>query len=309
MEVGTVGQTINVLQSGVTLFSGLFDKLATNFSTLISSFSGTGFPAGAVAGQRCFRTDRGTYGLAYIYCNNPAIGESGWIEEATLASIGVEVIAARGSKSALAQFLAVAFNLDGTLKAATTLNPSQWFTPSLVTTYVDGDEFTVPGDQTDIFTATRRLKANLVASTVYSEVVTATYNAGPDNTTVQIADSVLDATLVSVEYSLFTPSADDDSAISATMLGLGTLPGTKTTMTGNVTFADHGLALLAVYLLDPNGADRNFTPTGTFRERVPFRVKNTGVDYFVRAGVLNDIAIGPGESVDIYYNGAVWSRF
>lgn len=304
-------QTINIIQSGVTLFGGLFDKLYTNFLTLISNFAGTGFPAGAVAGQHCFRTDRGDDGLEYIFTDNPAVGESGgWVETGTQTSIGVEVIVARGSKSTLGQLLAVALNADGTLKASTTLNPSQWFTPSLVTTYVDGTNFTVPGDQTDIFTATRRLKASLTASVVYSEVVTATYNAGPDNTTVQIADSVLNATLTGVEYSLFTPCDDDDSALSPTMLGLGALPGGTYKMTGNQTFADHGLTLLAVYLLNPNGVDRNFTPTGTFRHRVPFRVKNIGTGEFnIYTGVLNNIVLATGESADIYYDGSAWNRF
>ena len=309
---GTVGQTRHIFVSNTTLWDGAWNKFETNFKTVESNYSGTTFPTSPTpqTGQHCFRTDRGVNGLEYIYTNNPAIGENGWVETAILASIGVEMIAARGSKSTLAQFLAVAFNLDGTLKAATTLSPSQWFTPSLVTTYVDGTHFTVPGDQTDIFTATRRLKASLTASVVYSEVVTAVYNAGSDNTTVQIADSVLDATLTGVEYSLFTPCDDDDSALSPTMLGLGALPGGTYTMTGNLTFADHGLTLFAVYLLNPNGADRNFTPTGTFRDRVPFRVKNTGTGEFnIYAGALNDIVLAPGETADIYYSNSLWNRF
>jgi hypothetical protein len=309
---GTVGQTRNIFQSAVTLFSGLFDKLETNFKTIASNYSGTSFPTSPSpeTGQHCFRTDRGDDGLEYIYTNNPAVGESGWVEVGTLASIGVEVLAARGSKSTLAQFLAVAFNLDGTLKAATTLNPSQWYTPPLTSTYVDADEFTVPGDQTDIFTADRRLKINLTASTVYSSVTTATFNAGPNNTTVQIANSVLDATLASVDYALFTPLADADSAISLAMLGLDAPPGGKYTMTGNQTFADHGTGLLAVYLLDPNGADRNFTPTGTWRACVPVRVKNISSEEFnIYAGALNNIVLAAGEWADIYYDGALWNRF
>jgi hypothetical protein len=301
-------QTRNTLESEVTQWGDVFDKIEENCQAIESQYAGASFPTSPAPqiGRPCFRTDRGDDGLLYVYTGNVAIGEGGWVEHSTLSSMGLEVVLARGSKSTLDQRLDESLNEDGTLRVPATLNPSQWFTP-FIATFVDADEFTVDGDQTDIFLALRRLKINLVASSVYSEVAAATYNAGPDNTTVQ-TDSVLDDTLASVEYSLFTP-VGSDSALSLAMLGLLAQPGSKTTMTGNLTFTDHNNVGPAVYLLDPNGADRNFTPSGTFRERAIAKVKNTGVDYNIYAGALNDITIGPGESADIYYDGSVWGRF
>lgn len=128
-----------------------------------------------------------------------------------------EVVNARGTKSTLDQRLDVALNEDGTLKAATTLNPSQWYKPSLTFTYVSTTSFKVNGDQTDIYKSIRRLKINLTASVVYSEVISASFASGPNETTIIILDAVLNNTLVDVEHSLFLPRKDN-GAISVKMI-------------------------------------------------------------------------------------------
>lgn len=215
-----MSQTYEQLVSGTTPAGQVYGKVNNMTEALRSAFSGTSFPTSPspVAGQPCYRTDRldsRGYPKQYIYTNNPAMGESGWIEISEGGVLGGEVINARGTKSTLDQRLDVALNEDGTLKAATTLNPSQWYKPSLTFTYVSITSFTVNGDQTDIYKSTRRLKINLNASTVYSEVVSASYSA--PNTTVVIANAVLDATLVDVEHSLFLPEKDN-GALSAKMI-------------------------------------------------------------------------------------------
>jgi hypothetical protein len=214
-----MSQTYDPLKptSGATSFGQLYQVIRDHIAAAISNFSGTAFPASPVAGQACYRTDRLTtngYPKCYKYSGNTGLGESGWVEDAVATAIGEEVYLARGTKSTLNQRLDVALNEDGTLKASTTLNPSQWYLPSLTFTYVSTTSFTVNGDQTDIYKAGRRLKINLSGSTVYSEVVSASYSS---NTTVQVLDAVLNATLVSVEHSLFLPDWEGKSAISPRM--------------------------------------------------------------------------------------------
>lgn len=207
-------------EAGVTTFGQLFQIIINHFAAAISRFSGTSFPADPITYQICWRSDRGTYGLAYCYTGNPAVGENGWIEDALLTTIGIEVIAARGSTASLMARLAVALNDDGTLKASTSLNPSQWATMAGHTfTYSNTTTFTVDGDQTAIYYPRRRIKATLTSGAIYSEVVSAVYSSV---TTVVISDAVLDNTLTTVDHSLFSPTANG-GAISAAMLGAAAL--------------------------------------------------------------------------------------
>lgn len=237
---------------GVTTFADVYNVLAGTLGTLRSRFSGTAFPASPVAGQPCYRTDRLTvngYPKCYTYTNNPALGESGWVEDVLGTTLGEEIVNARGTKPSVAQRLDVALNEDGTLKASTTLNPSQWFLPSLTFTYISTTSFRVNGDQTDIYKAARRLKINLSASTVYSEVVSASYSS--PNTTVQVLDAVLSATLVSVEHSLHLPDWDGKSAISPRMAGNYKIKSVSADYT--TTLNDD------VILVDASGAARTIT--------------------------------------------------
>jgi hypothetical protein len=245
-------QNYNKPVSGSTAFGALYALLGNTFDTLLSQFSGTAFPGSPTAGQPCYRTDRlTTNGVPklYLYSGNPALGESGWVEPSANSVIGEEVVNARGTKPTLDQRLDVALNEDGTLKASTTLNPSQWFLPSLTFAYISTTSFTVNGDQTDIYKKTRRLKINLTASVVYSEVVSATYSS--PNTTVQVLDAVLDNTLVSVEHSLFLPDWDGKSAISPRMAGNRKVVSKSADYT--TTLNDD------VVLMDASGAARTLT--------------------------------------------------
>lgn len=207
----------NTIQSGVTLFGGLFDKLMTNFDTLRSRFSGTAFPSNPALGQPCWRSDRGTYGTEYTYTGNSALGESGWVETAQLATLGLELINSRGSKPSLDARLDVALNEDGSLKAGTTLNPSEWITLSGQTyAYGSTTTFTVTGNQTDIFTAGRRVKVNRPGGTYFSKVVSSAYTS---LTTVTIADAVLNADFTSVDHSIISTAASGRGSVTAESVG------------------------------------------------------------------------------------------
>jgi len=212
-----MSQTWNLLQSGVTLFGGLFDKLMANFTTLKTRFSGTSFPANPEAGQACFRTDRGTAGVEYTYTGNSALGESGWVETAQLATIGAELMNARGSKPSLDSRLDVALNEDGSLKAGSSLNPSEWITLSGQTyAYSSTTQFTVTGDQRDVFVAKRRVKINRPGNTAFSEVVSSSYST---LTTVTIADAVLASDFTSIDHAIITPVGGGRESVTAASVG------------------------------------------------------------------------------------------
>lgn len=203
-----MGQTFETLVSGTTTFGQLYAKINNLVEALRSNFSGAAFPTSPspVEGQPCYRTDEDKF---YIYRN------AAWEEVPLAGTLWQEIINARGTKPSIDQRLDVSINEDGTLKAATSLNPSQWYKPSLTFTYLSATSFKVNGDQQDIYKPTRMLKINLTGSTVYSEVVSASYSA-PD-TTVQIYDAVLTSALIDVEHSLFLPTKDN-GALSPAML-------------------------------------------------------------------------------------------
>ncbi len=195
--------------SGSTTFGALYAILRAHQETLRSNFSGTSFPTSPtpVVGQVCFRTD---LGICYVYT------AAGWKQIAVESvGLGAEIVNARGSQSSLDGRLDVSLNEDGTLKAPTTLNPSEWFSPPLTFIYLSTTSFKVTGDHTDIYKTYRRLKINLIASTQYSEVVSSSFASG--ETTILILHAVIDATLTTVDHSLFLPALYN-GAISTQMV-------------------------------------------------------------------------------------------
>ena len=212
-----MGQTYNLLISGApgtgTPFGSLYGTVNNLVEALRSAFSGVSFPTmpAPLAGQFCYRTDQNKL---YIFMNNA------WSEVVIEnTGIGAEIVNARGTKINLDQRLDVALNEDGTLKASTSLNPSQWANLTGQTfAFVSATSFTVSGSQTDIYRATRRLKINHTASTVYSGVVSSSFDAGTNRTTVTILDAVINNTLISVEHSIISPLAHG-GAVSPAMLG------------------------------------------------------------------------------------------
>jgi hypothetical protein len=79
------------------------------------------------------------------------------------------------------------------------------------------------------------------------------------------------------------------------------------TMTGDETFTDPGMATKA-FILDPNGANRNFNPSGSFNTGFIAFVKNTSAYYnviFDSTGAK--YTIGPKELGILIYNGSSWA--
>jgi hypothetical protein len=176
----------------VTTFGELYQILRDHFAALRSGFSGTGFPSSPVQGQVCLRTDRGTYGAFYVYSGNVAVGESGWI---SLESIQPEIVTARGSAASVGARLGVALNADGTLK--TTPPAGGWWTAEAgAVAYATASTFTVAGDKTAIYLARRAVTLDGAAA----HVVSASYSAGPDATTVEVEGAAVPDPLTAVEY-------------------------------------------------------------------------------------------------------------
>ena len=182
----------NKPQTAVTTFGELYQILRDHCAALRSGFSGTGFPSSPVQGQVCLRTDRGTYGAFYVYSGNVAVGESGWI---SLESIQPEIVTARGSAASVGARLGVALNADGTLK--TTPPAGGWWTAEAgAVAYATASTFTVAGDKTAIYLARRAVTLDGAAA----HVVSASYSAGPDATTVEVEGAAVPDPLTAVEY-------------------------------------------------------------------------------------------------------------
>lgn len=94
-------------------------------------------------------------------------------------------------------------NITGINDASLTID--QWVDSALVPTYVSATSFTVPGDQTSIFTNKRRIKSLVTAGTAYSTVVSSVF--GALTTVTVVNDSTpLDSGLSSVQLGLITPN-------------------------------------------------------------------------------------------------------
>jgi len=84
---------------------------------------------------------------------------------------------------------------------------SEWVSNNLVVTYATATTFTVPGNQTSIFTVNRRLQYFLTAGTFYGYVSASTYDGTSTTTVTIVPDSTnLNATLSAVNYGILNPT-------------------------------------------------------------------------------------------------------
>lgn len=113
-----------------------------------------------------------------------------------------ELKLARGSKESIWERLEVALNEDGTLKSNLEENMTEWIDSSSSPSYVSDSEFSIPGDNTDIYNKNRRIKATLDASIVYSSIESSTYDSVNDKTVVSLYDAVIDSSLQKIEHGL-----------------------------------------------------------------------------------------------------------
>ena len=83
---------------------------------------------------------------------------------------------------------------------------------------------------------------------------------------------------------------------------------TRSTLTGDVTFTDNSNFEI-ILIFDPNGADRNVTPSGTFPDGFRVEVVNTGTTYnliFDPSGLNGSITPGDRQSFIYLSTEAEW---
>jgi len=288
--------------TGGRTFGSLYAILRTNFQALQSAHSGTSWPASPVGGQLCWRTD---YSPRKLFIYND-LGST-WDEMVlATAGLGLELVNARGALASLDQRLDVSTNEDGTLKAATSLNPSQWYVMPNTSTVLNTTTFKLTGaDGTAVYHPTRRLKINRSSGGVaFTEVVSSSYSA-PD-TTVVVRDTVI-SNLVSVEHSIVAPrkASGGDGAVSYEMIASRGI----TSGGGNLNIGDS--------VVFANGAGTTTLQTvGNYGVGRPIFLVNIGGAPHTFAAfsgqyinAASSVTVGPGQSVIIFNNGSTWYRF
>ena len=175
----------------------------TNENTLRSTFSGSTQPSDPVVGQQWYDT-----------ANSKTMQYNGtaWVPIDTNGTTQVDVSNAKGSLTSLTSYLRVAHNDDGTLKTIPASFIDEFKDDALVITYLSPTSFTVPSDLTSIFTANRKVKVYLGASTAISYVVSSTFSTV---TTVTLGSAVLDATVTAVKFSIIQEGERQDTVHTA----------------------------------------------------------------------------------------------
>lgn len=183
-----------------------------NENTLRSNFSGSSQPSDPVVGQHWYDTG-----------NNREMTYNGtsWVAVDTNTATQVDVKNSAGNLSNLKSFLSVAHNDDGTLKVTPTSSIDEFKENSIVVTYVNPTTFTAPNDLTGIFTQYRKVKVYLSASTAISSVSSSSYNGTSNVTTVVLSASAMDATLVSIRYSIVQYGTPDGGTFSGDVYTAG----------------------------------------------------------------------------------------
>lgn len=179
----------------------------------------------------------------------------------------------------------------------------------LTATYVDVDTFTVVRDKTADFIVGRRVKANCgVDGYKYGTVESSSYSS--PNTTVNLASTNDDLTsnLAEVWYSSVKPGTEGNVCVHSQdgSEGSGGVSVYTSVMTGNETFTAP-TAFERKYFLDPNGAARNFNPSGSFTAGFQATVINVGGSYnivFDSGGLAQTLT--PGSVGTFIYDGAAW---
>ncbi len=93
-------------------------------------------------------------------------------------------------------------NLVGINDISTGTSSIEWTASGLTPTFISTTQFSVPGNQTAVFTTNLRTKTANTGGTIYSTVSAQSYSAGPNTTTVTVVNDsgVLDSGLSSVSY-------------------------------------------------------------------------------------------------------------
>lgn len=103
----------------------------------------------------------------------------------------------------------------------------------------------------------------------------------------------------------FVQTLLDDLTAAAFLVTLGALQAYSSTMSGNETYVCQG-GIRAVCFLDPDGTDREFTPTTGFFVGYEITIVNLGVNLIVFNPSGFTDTIGSGEKKSFFYDGTNW---
>src|SRR3990167_2475700 len=178
-------------------FANFPSKARTNQSAINTIHSGTSAPTSPETHQLWLDTSAATP-VWKIYDGTV------WKLLEEFVGIFKELKDARGSAATLDARLAAALNEDGTLKAATTLSPSEWQNITGTTAKTSTTIFTITGgDRTAIFHAKRRVK--MTPGPNYGTVASSSHAGG--TTTVTITETTVPDAISAVDTAIITSTA------------------------------------------------------------------------------------------------------
>ena len=167
-------------------------------------------------------------------------------------------------------------NADGTISLyddlgriiSQTYATNEFLENQLIITYVSPTSFTVAGDLTSIFTANRKVKVYLSASTSISYVTSSTFSTV---TTVTLGTPVLDATVTAVKFSIIQDGERQDTVHTADLspyapLASPVFTGTPTAPTATSGDSSTKLATTEFVTAAAGGANS----PGYFSRDIPF---------------------------------------
>jgi hypothetical protein len=104
-------------------------------------------------------------------------------------------------------------NISGINDVSVSSNTSVWATSNLTPTYISATSFSVPGNQTSVFTVSRRIQATVAAGTVYGQVTASSFGSGITTVTVTLDSGALDSGLSAIYYGIDDPTHTSVNAL------------------------------------------------------------------------------------------------
>jgi hypothetical protein len=97
-------------------------------------------------------------------------------------------------------------NIAGINDVSASTPLSEWLVSTLTPTFINGTQFSVPGNQTSTFSVGRRIYASVSAGTIYGTITASSFGSGITTVTVQWDSGTLDNGLTQVAVGLLNPT-------------------------------------------------------------------------------------------------------
>ena len=147
---------------------------------------------------------------------------------ANIAANSAELLAARGTKTALAERLGIGLNADGSLKLSSIA--SKWINNGDVPTYVGTTSFSVSGDRTGVYIAGVLLRFDTAAGYLYAPVASRSYAGGVTTIQLDPAYAVLSAAISAVSIALIAWDNAVANAVTQNNASIAALQGQLTAL-------------------------------------------------------------------------------